>query len=65
MWGHVTSSTNGQLYKIKLNKDFLMRLFKRRGEEGKSGQLKFWIIQRHLLSVLQDERVKEELLDCV
>ena len=42
-----------------------MRLFKRRGEEGKGGQLKFWIIQRHLLSALQDERVKEELLDCV
>ena len=31
MLGHVTSSTNGQLYKIKINKDFLMRLLKRGG----------------------------------
>ena len=26
MLGHVTSSTNDQLYTIKINKDFLMRL---------------------------------------
>ena len=29
MWGHVTSTANGQQYKIKINKDFLMRLLKR------------------------------------
>ena len=29
MLGHVTSSTNDQLYTIKINKDFLMRLLKR------------------------------------
>ena len=29
MLGHVTSIANGQLYTIKINKDFLMRLLKR------------------------------------
>ena len=29
MWGHVTSSANGQLYTIITNKDCLMRLLKR------------------------------------
>jgi len=29
MVGHVTSSANDQLYTIKINKDFLMRLLKR------------------------------------
>ena len=29
MLGHVTSSTNGQPYTIKINQDFLMRLLKR------------------------------------
>ena len=29
MLGHVTSSANDQLYTIKINKDFLMRLLKR------------------------------------
>ena len=28
MLGHVTSSTNGKLYTIKINKDFLMKLLK-------------------------------------
>ena len=31
MLGHVTSSANGQLFTIKINKDFLMRLLKRGG----------------------------------
>ena len=29
MHGHVTSSANGQLYTIKINKDLLVRLLKR------------------------------------
>ena len=29
MLGHVTKSANDQLYTIKINKDFLMRLLKR------------------------------------
>ena len=31
MLGHMTSSTNAQLYTIKINKDLLMRLLKRGG----------------------------------
>ena len=31
MLGHVTSSANGQLYTIKINRDLLMRLLKRGG----------------------------------
>ena len=29
VWGHVTSSANGKMYTIKINKDSLMRLLKR------------------------------------